>query len=64
MTTHGINHTCKHDFINLEHLSSLHNHILIVIFCCIYSLTINPITIFKSDVILMEYVIRVKPFDV
>ena len=33
-------------------------------FCGIYSLMINPITIFKSDVIMMKYVVRVKPLDV
>ena len=28
------------------------------------SFGVNPITVFKSDVIMMIYVIRVKPFDV
>ena len=30
MTTHDIKQTCKHDFIDLERLSRLRNHILIV----------------------------------
>ena len=31
MTTHDINYACKHDFINLEHLSTIFNSNLIVI---------------------------------
>ena len=64
MTTHGINHTCKHDFINLEHLSRFHNHILIVMILRYFSFDVDPITIFKGDVIMMIYEIRVTPFDV
>ena len=30
MTTHDRNPACKHDFIDLEHLSKFHNHILII----------------------------------
>ena len=59
-----MNYTCKHDFINLEHLSKFYNYILMVMILRYLSLMINPITIFKSDVIMMKYVIRVKPFDV
>ena len=59
-----MNHTCKHDFINLEHLSRIHNYILIVVFLRYLFFDVNPISIIKSDVIMMKYVNRVKPFDV
>ena len=59
-----MNHTCKHDFINLEHLSRFHKYILIVMFLRYLFFDVNPISIFKSDVIMMKYVNRVKPFDV
>ena len=59
-----MNHTCKHDFSNPKHLSSFHNHILIVMFLRHLFFNVYPTTIFKSDVIMTKYVIRVKPFDV
>ena len=59
-----MNHTCKHDFINLEHLSRFRNNILIVMFLRYLFFDVNPISIFKSEVIMMKHVNRVKPFDV
>ena len=59
-----MNHTCKQDFSNLEHLSSFHNHILIVMFLRYLFFDVNPTTIFKGDVIMTLYVNQIKPFDV
>ena len=47
MTTHEMNHACKHDFVNIEHLSRLQNNILIVMTCRYFPFDVNPITIFK-----------------
>ena len=59
-----MNHACKQDFHNLEHLSRFHNHILIVMIFRHFSFEVCFVTIIKNDVIKMKYVIRVKPFDV
>ena len=64
MTTHDINHTCKHDFIDLEHLSRFRNHILIVMIFRHSSFDVNFVTIFKNDAMMMIHKMRVKPFDV
>ena len=57
MTTYDINHTSKHDFINLELLSRFHNHILIVM---IYS-AFPPFDVdFDTILKLMPYKLYVK----
>ena len=58
-----MNHTCKHDFIKLEQLSRSHNHILIVMIFRYFVLKFIFL-LFYCDVIMMNYVIRGKPFDV
>ena len=47
MTTHDINHTCKHGFIDLQHLSRFRNHILIVMIFRLSPFDVEIITIFK-----------------
>ena len=59
-----MNHACKHDFLDLHSLSRYHDHILIVMIFRYFSLEICFVNIIKSDVMMMKYVIRVKPFDV
>ena len=59
-----MNHACKHDFLDLHNLSRNHDHILIVIIFRYFCLEVCFATIIKSDVMMMKYVIRVKPFDV
>ena len=46
---------------NLEYLSSRHKHILIVMIIAVFSFEVCFVTIFKGDVIMTIYVIRVKP---
>ena len=59
-----MNHSCKHDFLDLHGLSRYHDHILIVMIFRYFSIEICFVNIIKSDVMMMKYVIRVKPFDV
>ena len=59
-----MNHACKHDFLDLHNLSRNHDHILIVSIFRYFSFEVCFVTIIKSDVMMMKYVIRVKPFDV
>ena len=47
MTTHEINLTCKHDFLDLEHLSNFRNDFLIVLIFRYFSFDADLITIFK-----------------
>ena len=57
-------HACKHDFLDLHNLSTFHDHILIVMIFRYFSFEVCFVTIIKSDVMMMKYVIRFKPFDV
>ena len=57
-----MNHACKHDFLDLHNLSRNHDHILIVMIFRYFSFEVCFVTIIKSDVMMMKYVIRVKPF--
>ena len=59
-----MNHACKHDFLEIHNLSRFHDHILIVMIFRCFSFEVCFVTIIKSDVMMMKYVIRVKPFDV
>ena len=53
-------HACKHDFIIPEHLSSFHDHILVVIFLRHIIFDVIYITILKTDVMMMNYIFRAK----
>ena len=64
MTTHDINNTCKHNFIDLEHLSRFRNQILIVMIFRHSSFDVNFLTIFKNDPMMMIYKMWVKTFDI
>ena len=44
---HDTNHTCKHDFIDLEHLSRFRSHVLIVMISRQSLLDVYFVTIFK-----------------
>ena len=57
-------HACKHDFLDLHNLSRFHDHILIVMIFRYFSFEVCFVTIIKSDVMMVKYVIRFKPFDV
>ena len=57
-------YACKHDFLDLHSLSIFHDHILIVMIFRHFSFEVCFVTIIKSDVMMMNYVIRVKPFGV
>ena len=57
-------YACKHDFLDLHNLSRFHDHILIVMIFQYFSFEVCFVTIIKIDVMMMKYVIRVKPFDV
>ena len=57
-------YACKHDFLDLHNLSRFLDHILIVMIFRYFSFEVCFVTIIKSDVMMMKYVIRVKPFDV
>ena len=57
-------YACKHDFLDLHNLSSIHDYILIFMIFRYFSFEVCFVTIIKSDVMMMKYVIRVKPFDV
>ena len=46
-----------------EHLSSLHDHILVVIVLRHLLFDVIHITIFRTNVTMMKYVFRAKPFD-
>ena len=54
-------HACKHDFIIPEHLSSFHNHILVVMVLRHILFDVVYITIFKTDVMMMKFIFRAKP---
>ena len=41
-------YACEHDLINLEHLSSFHNYILMVMVLRYLSFDVNHVTIFKK----------------
>ena len=47
MTTYDINETCKHDFLDFYHLSSICNFILIVMIFWYFSFDVDLITTFK-----------------
>ena len=55
-------YVCKHDFLDLHNLSRFHDHILIVMIFRYFSFEVCFVTIIKSDVMMMKYVIRVKLF--
>ena len=59
-----MNHACKHDFPDLHSLSRFHDHILIVMIFRYFSFEVCFVTIIKSDVMMMKYVIQVKPLEV
>ena len=59
-----MNHACKHDFLDLHNLSRFHDHFLIVMTFRYFSFEVCFVTIIKSDVMMMKYLIQVKPFDV
>ena len=54
-------YACKHSFIIPEHLSSLHDHILVVMVLRHIFFDVIHITIFKTDVMMMKYMVRVEP---
>ena len=41
-------YACKHDLINLEHLSIFHNYILMVMVLRYLSFDVNHVTIFRK----------------
>ena len=47
MATHDVVHTCKHDFIDLYHLSGACNYILIVMIFRYFSIDVEPINNFE-----------------
>ena len=47
MTTHDINYACKHDFINLEHLSRFYNYIFDSHDFSVFSFEVCFVTIIK-----------------
>ena len=63
MTAYDVNHTCKHDFLDIYHLSRIYNYILIVIIFRYFSFDVE-FSYFQNDGIMMIYEIQVKPFDV
>ena len=52
---------CKHDFIIPEHLSSFHDYILVVMVLRQTSFDVIYITSFKTDAMMMNNLVRVKP---
>ena len=47
MTNHDINHTCKQDFVDVEHLSRFRYDVLIVMIFRYSPFDVEFITIFK-----------------
>ena len=47
MTTLDKNYACKHDFINLDHLSRFHNHIFVSHDFSVFSFEVCFIAIIK-----------------
>ena len=52
---------CKHGFIIPEHLSSFHDHILVVMVLRHIFFDAIHITIFKTNVMMTKHIFRVKP---
>ena len=52
-------YACKHDFPDLHNLFRFHDHILIVMIFRYFSFEVCFVTVNKSDVMMMKYVIRV-----
>ena len=61
---HDINHTCEHDFIDLEHLSRFPSHIWIAIIFRHSPFDVDFVTFFLNDAMMMICKMWVKPFDV
>ena len=54
-------YACTHDFVIPEHLSSFHDHIFVVMVLQHIFFNVVYITIFKADVMMMKYILRVEP---
>ena len=54
-------YACNHGYIIPEHLSSFHDHILVVMVLRHIFFDVIHATIFKTDVMMMKYIFRAKP---